>query len=152
MRSGRIVQAGPPNALFDDPVDRFAAFFIGSPGMNFLDLALSADGFHVAADPTLRVATPASLLEASRARGSNRVVLGIRPHMVELASGVVDNVLPATLLDTSLIGRELQADFMLAGQTIKTVLPAQTNVQDSRALRFPPEHCFFFGPDGARLG
>ena len=97
-------------------------------------------------------ATPASLLEASRARGCDRVVLGIRPHMVELASGVVDSVLPATLLDTALIGRELQADFMLAGQTIKTVLAAQTNVKDFTALRFPPEHCFFFGPDGARLG
>src|SRR6516165_1428849 len=31
MREGRIVQAGPPAALFDQPANRFAAFFIGSP-------------------------------------------------------------------------------------------------------------------------
>ena len=35
MREGRIVQAGPPAALFDQPANRFAAFFIGSPAMNF---------------------------------------------------------------------------------------------------------------------
>src|ERR1700722_14540541 len=30
MQSGKTGQAGPPAALFDDPVDRFAAAFIGS--------------------------------------------------------------------------------------------------------------------------
>src|ERR1700722_10521772 len=63
MQSGKIVQAGPPAALFDDPVDRFAAFFIGSPGMNFIDLTLAADGLHVGAEETLRVFAPNSVLE-----------------------------------------------------------------------------------------
>jgi ABC-type sugar transport system ATPase subunit len=152
MRAGRIVQAGSPTALFDNPADRFAAFFIGSPGMNFLDLTLSEDGFHLAADRTLCVSTPVGVVEATRARGLGKIVLGIRPHMVELANGAGDNVLPATLLDATLVGRDLEADFALAGQPIKTVLPPQTDVRSSNALRLPPEHCFYFGPDGARLG
>jgi len=152
MRAGRIVQAGPPAALFNDPVDRFAAFFIGSPGMNFLDLAVTADGLHVAADQAMRVSAPAGVIEASRARRCDAIVLGIRPHMVELGDGTGANVLPATLLDAALVGRDLQAEFALAGQTITAVLPGQADVRGSGVLRLPPEHCLFFAPDGSRLG
>ena len=76
MRGGRIVQVGPPAALFNDPADRFAAFFIGSPGMNFIDLTLAAGGLHVAADQTLRVSAPKSVLERARAGDSLRSFSG----------------------------------------------------------------------------
>jgi ABC-type sugar transport system ATPase subunit len=151
MRGGRIVQVGPPAALFNDPADRFAAFFIGSPGMNFIDLTLAADGLHVAADPTLRVPAPNSVLEGARAGGLNQVVLGIRPHMVELASGAGRDVLPATLQDVALVGREHEAQFTLAGQTIKAVLSPEVELHGARQLLLPPAHCFFFAPDGTRL-
>lgn len=149
MRAGQIVQTGSAAALFNDPVDRFAAFFIGSPGMNFIDLARAADGFHVAADPTLRI--EAAVAQANRLRGFDRLVLGIRPHVVELARPGDPDALPATLRDTALIGRELQAEFVVAGQPVKTVVPAHLEIGDFSALRLPPEHCFFFSPDGARL-
>jgi ABC-type sugar transport system ATPase subunit len=152
MRAGRIVQVGPPAALFNDPVDRFAAFFIGSPGMNFIDLTLAADGLHVAADETLRVSAPNSVLECARAAGLNQIVLGIRPHMVELASEEGRGVLPAKLLDAALVGRDLQAQFALAGQAINVVLPPEAELRDERRLRLPPAHCLFFAPDGTRLG
>jgi ABC-type sugar transport system ATPase subunit len=154
MREGRIVQAGPPAALFDEPVNRFAAFFIGSPGMNFLDLKLAADGLHLSADRQLKVEAPKRVLDDGRARGLDQIVLGIRPHMIELAGGTLGdaNVLPATLVESALVGRDLEADFVLAGQGIKAVLPLDADVAASRAVRLPPEHCFFFAPDGARLG
>jgi ABC-type sugar transport system ATPase subunit len=152
MRAGRIVQVGPPTALFNDPADRFAAFFIGSPGMNFVDLTLAADGLHVAADQTLRVSAPNNVLEDARAKGLNQIVLGIRPHMVELTNGVGQDMLPATLLDAALVGRDLEAQFALAGQTIKVVLPLDAEFRDKRRLRLPPAHCLFFAPDGTRLG
>ncbi len=37
MRDGIVEQAGAPLDLFDKPVNRFVASFIGSPAMNFLD-------------------------------------------------------------------------------------------------------------------
>ena len=154
MREGRIVQAGPPAALFDQPANRFAAFFIGSPGMNFLDLTLDADGLHLSADRQLKVVAPKQVLDDGRARGLDQIVLGIRPHTIELAGRALGdaNILPATLIDSAPVGRDLEADFVLAGQAIKAVLPLETDVAASRAVRLPPEHCFFFAPDGARLG
>jgi ABC-type sugar transport system ATPase subunit len=152
MKAGRIAQVGSPTALFNDPADRFAAFFIGSPGMNFIDLTLAADGLHVAADQTLRVSAPNSVLESARAGGLNQIVLGIRPHMVELTSEEGPDLLPATLLDAAPVGRDLQAQFTLAGQTIRAVLPLEAELRDRRRLRLPPVHCVFFAPDGTRLG
>jgi multiple sugar transport system ATP-binding protein len=36
MDGGRICQAGPPHAVYDDPASLFVAGFVGSPGMNFI--------------------------------------------------------------------------------------------------------------------
>jgi hypothetical protein len=81
-------------------------------------------------------------------------MLGIRPHLVELVNGatVAKNVWPAQLIDAVLVGRDLQAEFSLDGQTIIAELPFDADVHGTTVLRLPPERCFFFGPDGSRLG
>jgi len=154
MRDGKTIQSGPPAALFDDPADRFAASFIGSPSMNFLNLKVGADGLSVASDQTLLVSPPQQVIDRYRAQGLEEVILGIRPHAVELANGaaVDNNVWPAQLVDAALVGRDLQADFSIGGQTIKAELPFDADVGGASVLRLPPERCFFFAPDGSRLG
>ncbi len=44
MKGGVIQQLDTPQAIYNRPVNRFVAGFIGSPGMNFLDGALEAGG------------------------------------------------------------------------------------------------------------
>lgn len=44
MRQGIIEQQGAPLALYDRPVNKFAAGFIGSPAMNFIPATTGADG------------------------------------------------------------------------------------------------------------
>ena len=45
MNDGRLQQVGTPQELYDQPVNRFVAGFIGSPSMNFIDVtARAADG------------------------------------------------------------------------------------------------------------
>ena len=154
MRDGKIVQSGPPSALFDNPADRFAASFIGSPSMNFLTLSVAAEGLRVASDHSLPVAAPQETIDRFRAQGLGAVTLGIRPHLVELAKGaaVGQNIWPAKLVDFVQVGRDLQADFAVGGQTIKAELPFDAELRQSIMLRLRPEHCFFFGPDGSRVG
>ena len=72
MRDGRTVQAGPPAELFDKPVDRFAASFIGSPSMNFVTAKLSEAGLTLKSEPSLRIATPPDLLARLQARRTRR--------------------------------------------------------------------------------
>ena len=154
MQNGKIVQAGPPAALFDNPADRFAAAFIGSPTMNFLTLKLAADGLSLESDPALKIGTPQHFLDRLRARQIDHIVMGIRPHLVELKTGGASgrDAWPARLLHATRIDRDVQADFSVGGQTIKAELTGETEYRGDATLRFPPEHCFFFGPDGLRLG
>ena len=154
MRDGRIVQIGSPAELFDRPADRFAAFFVGSPSMNFLSIALDEDGFCIPASPPLHVEAPEAVVDACRARGLKEIVLGVRPHLVEPTHGPANgpNVWPARLIDAVPIGRDVQADFAVAGQMVKAEMAAGVDLLGVRCVRLRPEHCFFFAPDGSRLG
>src|SRR6187397_3274144 len=44
MNEGILQQVGSPQVLYDTPVNRFVAGFIGSPSMNFVDVKLDGTG------------------------------------------------------------------------------------------------------------
>src|ERR687895_211561 len=44
MKDGLVQQVGEPLQLYGSPANRFVAGFIGSPAMNFADVAISGDG------------------------------------------------------------------------------------------------------------
>jgi multiple sugar transport system ATP-binding protein len=80
MRSGVIEQQGKPLDLYDRPINRFVAGFIGSPGMNFIPARTSADG------RTLILAlkdAPALPLDRELPR-DHAVLVGIRPEHLGL--------------------------------------------------------------------
>ncbi len=85
MDQGRIQQMGSPDDVFNRPVNRFVAGFIGSPTMNFLDAAIDeragelcfgGDGFSCAVPPAMQA--------AARSRIGHRVVLGVRPQSIRI--------------------------------------------------------------------
>ncbi len=74
---GRLQQVGTPEGLYQRPVNRFVASFIGSPSMNFFETDLANGTFSLAGvsyDTGIRV--------------SRRVTIGIRPEALEQAPGV----------------------------------------------------------------
>ena len=84
MRGGLIQQFDSPQAIYNKPVNRFVAGFIGSPGMNFLEGALT-DGPSFQADG---VTIPLSRYDfAAAPTAGGRATFGIRPEHVALNSG-----------------------------------------------------------------
>ena len=90
MRSGDLQQVDTPGALYDRPVNRFVAGFLGSPAMNLVsalmqreedDLVVEFGEQRLVVDPELARSRPA--LDAYEGR---TVVLGIRPEDIEDAS------------------------------------------------------------------
>ena len=86
MSEGLLQQVGTPQALYDTPVNRFVAGFIGSPAMNFVDMSRRP------APATARPSTgPATSTCRSRTACANRSVRrsgassspGIRPEHLE---------------------------------------------------------------------
>src|SRR5690242_14205173 len=91
MRDGRVQQAGTPLAVYNKPVNRFVAGFIGAPAMNFLDVTIRREGGVLVAKSAavkLAVTEPNSgVLEAWIDR---QVVMGVRPeHLVLGGDGLV---------------------------------------------------------------
>jgi glycerol transport system ATP-binding protein len=80
MNQGEVVQTGTAEDLFLDPSHEFSGFFIGSPGMNFLDVdvtqsAVAFEGVDLGRVPGDKV--------------NGRYRLGVRPEFVSLSdSGV----------------------------------------------------------------
>lgn len=91
MADGEIQQAGSPDEVFRNPVNRFVAGFVGMPPMNFLDGVLHEDGSGVAwresAAGGASVAVPDSLLAKARQAAGRETVLGVRPGAITLSRG-----------------------------------------------------------------
>ena len=83
MRAGRILQEGPPAELYDQPVDRFVADFIGQS--NFFEGVVEDPGPPVVVRAERGVALRAPLPSGGRelARGE-RAVISVRPERVHL--------------------------------------------------------------------
>ncbi len=87
MRGGIIQQLDAPQAIYNRPVNRFVAGFIGSPGMNFIDGVLEGDG----EKPVFRAGDMTVDLSRYKFDGKpetgRKVVLGVRPENVAANSG-----------------------------------------------------------------
>ena len=131
MNGGVIEQQGAPLALFERPVSRFVAAFLGSPQMNFLPVALVRDGGRPAVQIEDGVALPLAgrAGDATLPRDGTRLTLGIRPeHIARAHTGAaprpgqqpvdveIDLVQPT--------GSRLYATFKLAGVEVTAELAA----------------------------
>src|SRR5690606_29834193 len=81
MRDGVIEQQGRPLDLYDHPVNRFVAGFIGSPAMNFVEGVVSDDGGGVVVGAGDRIPL------ARQAEPGRKVVAGVRPEHLRVAEG-----------------------------------------------------------------
>jgi len=98
LREGKIVQTAPPQELYDNPVDREVARFIGAPQINIIDAEISATeqgGRLAAAGAQFPVPPHFTRLDLS---ATGQFELGIRPEnlvitnpeMAEIKGRIVD--------------------------------------------------------------
>ncbi|QEX25269.1 Fe(3+) ions import ATP-binding protein FbpC [Hypericibacter adhaerens] len=84
MRDGRIVQMGPPSELYDAPVNRYVADFVGESNF-FAGRLLQQDsgGAALKTDRDVTLAAPLSR-KGEPLAGQARAVIAVRPEIVEL--------------------------------------------------------------------
>jgi multiple sugar transport system ATP-binding protein len=87
MNGGRIHQVGTPAELYDTPVDRFVASFIGTPAMGFIDCDRRASaGRAELGTCAARIALSDAQAQALSRAGVRDVTVGIRPECLTVAS------------------------------------------------------------------
>ena len=77
MYDGEIVQIGTPDELFERPKHTFVGYFIGSPGMNVLPVAIEGNRARIGAQTV-------DLPGAAASPSGRPMELGIRPEFVRL--------------------------------------------------------------------
>jgi multiple sugar transport system ATP-binding protein len=90
LRDGLLEQQGAPLDLYDKPVNKFVAGFIGSPAMNFLDGTITGDG------STVQLSIPGNpeLALAGHYKPGTTVTIGLRPEHLQLCNASTPGAFP----------------------------------------------------------
>jgi glycerol transport system ATP-binding protein len=127
MYEGEVVQIGTPAELFARPRHTFVGYFIGSPGMNVMPVAL--DG------ATARIGSQTIALPGTVPDVSGVTELGIRPEFVKIGT----EGMPVTVRKVEDIGRHKIVRAELEGREIAAVLREDEEVPADPRVAFEAE-------------
>jgi multiple sugar transport system ATP-binding protein len=154
MHEGILQQYDAPAGLYNAPLNRFVAGFIGSPPMNFLEAAVEGGPEGL----TLRVAgtvvTPESeqLDRLKRRSGEPRVILGIRPEHLRFEPPGTPGTIPARIFVVEPVGPETFVDLLVDGQRLiaRTDAGNPVRVDDAVGLALDSRRIHLFDPDSGQ--
>jgi multiple sugar transport system ATP-binding protein len=126
---GRIEQIGRPEELYNHPVNKFVASFIGSPSMNFFtvtlqDGVLTGDGF--------KLGLPEGRRKHLEEKGYNgkSFTLGIRPEDIKASQLELDTY-PSSIVEAEVVVSELLgAETMLYSKVGNTEFVSRVDARD----------------------
>jgi multiple sugar transport system ATP-binding protein len=86
MSEGLLQQVGSPQILYDTPINRFVAGFIGSPSMNFVNVSLEGTGdtAKLTGPGDWSVTLPTRYRDGAFSRAGKTLVAGFRPEHVDI--------------------------------------------------------------------
>ena len=83
MKDGQIQQIGAPLYLYNNPINKFVAGFIGTPPMNFLSVTIKEEGGKITADEGSFSFVPTAAQQAKlKSYVGKSISFGIRPEDV----------------------------------------------------------------------
>lgn len=154
MNDGRIHQVGTPDELYDTPVDRFVASFIGTPPMGFLTCGVQTIDDQVAlVMDSVRI--PLIPKQAQRLKGVSftTVEVGIRPEWLTLALGEpippTGIVIRGTVEVVEVLGSEQYVHLAVDGQslTAKVLKDRRVRADETVTLIAGPRAVHLFDPE-----
>jgi len=137
MYGGQIVQFGTPRELFEVPNHTFVGYFIGSPGMNLIEVeraegGVSFDGIHLPLSEKL------NLFLADHP--SNNIKVGIRPEFVHIWAEPSEDALLCDVTTCEDLGTYKILTMRLGQQNIKARLDEDQPIPNGKAyVSFPQQ-------------
>ncbi len=140
LNKGRLQQVGTPREVYDHPVNRFVAGFIGHPRMNFLAGALTTDGAAELRSPKGDWAfpIPPRVRDVIRKAGREQVVLGVRPEDLALAFEQQPGSLAGKVFVVEMLGDRKIVDVQLGETIVKVKTPPTVQVAPGQRVWLTP--------------
>ncbi len=149
MKDGVVQQAGKPMELYEHPINRFVAGFIGSPQMNFYEVRPQDQ--HILFSDGNKVKLPEDM--AQKLRNYQRLTMGIRGEDIRLDAASQeahgDSIQKARIENTEIMGNENNLYFEFGGvNSIARVSKDHVSQSgDKIHFVFLPHKMHFFDPD-----
>jgi multiple sugar transport system ATP-binding protein len=150
MNEGRLQQVGTPQELYDRPVNRFVAGFIGSPAMNFASVEVNGSGDKTAlTGPNINIPIPPQFKGAVGASGRT-LIAGFRPEHLVLGpttGGAATVSAKAEVVEY--LGNEELIHASSGGRDIVAIVDSAYRVRpsDNLELHVPLEKVQLFDPE-----
>ncbi len=144
MQNGVISQCGSPAQLYEQPDSEFGGWFLGNPGMNFLDPRGEHGGGLVFDVLTGPLAVPA---------GGGDIRLGIRPEYIRVLPRGAPGCVSARVVRRCIaVGGQSLLTLAVGGSKLKAKVPPEIGraAAGEVAIECPLEHAVLFR-DGTRL-
>ena len=150
MRDGVVEQIGAPLEIYDHPINRFVAGFIGSPAMNFLPGTLRRHGGAARIELGRDLFLPAP--DDATGDDGQQVVYGMRPEHLELAAE--GDGVSAQVVVVEPTGANTQVSSTIAGINVIAVFQERHAFGPGAVIRLRPNPnraYLFDAASGARL-
>jgi len=148
MKDGFIQQIGTPLGLYNHPLNRFVAGFIGSPPMNIMSSAIKEEGGKFYADEgDFKVSLAGKQAEKLRPYAGKEVLFGVRPEdLVYTESKKGDNIITAKVLVVEPLGAEILLYITTQKHQLTVRIPPHLDFKVGDEVQFKPalEKLHFF--------
>jgi glycerol transport system ATP-binding protein len=145
MYGGQIVQFGTPRELFERPSHTFVGYFIGSPGMNLVDVVPCDGG--VRFNNTVLPLSAALNRRVAELSGAS-LKIGIRPEFIHVWDGPNEDALCGEVVHVEDLGTYKILTLKLDGQSFKVRLQEDQPVPQQQVyLSFPAQWLMLYADD-----
>ncbi|MBQ5385059.1 MAG: sn-glycerol-3-phosphate ABC transporter ATP-binding protein UgpC [Treponema sp.] len=150
MKDGHVQQIGEPLYLYNHPINKFVAGFIGSPPMNFMTVTVKKEGDKIVVDEGSFTLVPTSeQQEALKEYVGKEVYFGVRPEdLTYQAEATGENIMQMKVTNKEPLGAETHLFLATKGQQVIARVQASTkeSFKLGETVSFKPtmERCKFF--------
>ena len=147
LNEGKIEQVGSPLDLYEQPVNKFVAGFIGSPAMNFFKVIIAGNN----GDSSISLGPFAIKVEKPNLKPNMEIEIGVRPEHIEIVSPMQCQ-LKAKVEIIEKLGVEsmlyLKTDASNDLLTVRTDPKIPLHVGNTVGLNLPEQYLHFFDRKG----
>ena len=149
MRLGKLLQFDTPEKIYMTPKNTFVGWFIGNPGMNFLDAtfdqqrgALIGEGFEYGLSEEFK--------RILAEKNATEVKLGIRPEHILVKKEAKQGIKAKCTLVEPFSGDRKILHLEVGGIELKAKVSILLDVKEGEtvSLEFPPEHVHIYDKTG----
>jgi multiple sugar transport system ATP-binding protein len=139
MKDGRVQQIGSPLYLYNNPINKFVAGFIGSPPMNFLTVKALEEGSSIILDEgSFKIKPDPSHVEFLKNYIGKEVYFGIRPEDMNYTEGAEGNSFSVKVTVVEPLGADIHLWLSTSTQPLVARTEPHHNFRVGDTVRFIP--------------